>query len=274
MITFALVSLGNVHEFFANAGHPAFLAWTLAVALGASLVVLSIMLTHVDRTTDKDAWTLIVIAGLSIAIISGALQSSMYSRHLDGLWPYVLGYAIPVIGEIVLAFAVSAYEKSRERAAYRNVGQLVESAVATHLEHAVQSFNSDSIERHVQNTINSLAKQAVTHVSNNAMEYYTCAVDTSAEHVTPNHVTVNTEDIAPIVLTHSEDLTRATSERTPKERKKDTLLQLLNGVTLPEEINKTALGEQLNVTRQTTDRYMKELVSEGRLSLNGTVQVL
>lgn len=52
MVAFAAASLGNVYEFLKSAGHPAEVAGALSVALGLSLVTISIMLTKIDRSAE------------------------------------------------------------------------------------------------------------------------------------------------------------------------------------------------------------------------------
>ncbi|MCB0094058.1 MAG: hypothetical protein KDE46_00005, partial [Caldilineaceae bacterium] len=122
MLAFAVASLDNVHRFFAHAGHDGLAAWALAGALGAALVTLSIMLTHIDRDTDRRAWGMMAGAAVAVGVLSGSLQASTYAETLQPLTAVLLGFGVPLVGEVLLALAVSAYEKSQARAAYRNVG--------------------------------------------------------------------------------------------------------------------------------------------------------
>lgn len=80
MIAFAVASLGNVHAFLSSAGHPSEVAWALGIALGSALVIVAMMITHVDREVDPDAFWWLVATGIGLGLISGALQAAELRR--------------------------------------------------------------------------------------------------------------------------------------------------------------------------------------------------
>lgn len=173
MIAFAVTSLSNVHDFLGSAGHNKESAWALAVALGTSLVAVSIMLCHTDFDHERTAFFWLVGAGVGLGLLSGALQYSSYSKHLSGYWPLVLGFGTPLLGEVALAFAVNAYLKAQTRSRFRGIGDTLEDAVSNFLATAVDEMNGEFIKKYLERTVNTMAKVAVDSVSNKAMRFYT-----------------------------------------------------------------------------------------------------
>lgn len=158
MIAFAVASLGNVHAFLSSAGHPSEVAWALGIALGSALVIVAMMITHVDREVDPDAFWWLVATEIGLGLISGALQAAEYSKHLHLAWSVILGFGIPLVGEVCLAFAASAYIRARSRERFRTVSVTIETAVADRLESAIDELDPQTINRHVAKTINQLAR--------------------------------------------------------------------------------------------------------------------
>jgi hypothetical protein len=59
----------------------------------------------------------------------------------------------------------------------------------------------------------------------------------------------------------------------PAELRRAELLRILSDVVAPEDINKAQLGRTLNASRQQIGKDIDYLISVGRLSINGKVQV-
>lgn len=195
MLSFAVASLGNVHAFFSGAGHPDEVAWALAIALGSALVTLSIMLTHIDRETDGQAFFWLLATALLLGAISGSLQMHVYEAHLPRNWAVVLGFGIPLGGEVCLAFATSAYLKARDRERFKSMSGSIENAVVDHLEHALAGFNPEIIAGHVERTINKLTRLAMDSVATRALSYYqTDPAETPDHRDTLPQITTNGTD--------------------------------------------------------------------------------
>lgn len=275
MLAFAVASLDNVHRFFAHAGHDGLAAWALASALGAALVVLSIMLTHIDRDNDRNAWSMMAGAAVAVGVLSGSLQTATYRETLQPLTAALLGFGVPLVGEVLLALAVSAYERSQARSAYRNVGQLVEGAVAGQLAAAVDTFDGAAIQKHVEATINRLAKQAVNHVAGQAMAFYVDAV-TPAEEPTapaqdaPADAAKNTE--IELVPNDSASL----SERGNAAKANGKAQAIERTVEFFRTNPNASLSEAAEVvgrSKSTISSYLDELQAARRVHVNGSVQV-
>lgn len=254
MLAFAGASLGNVHEFFRSAGHPGIVAWPLAVALGSALVTLSIMLTHVDPAADRTAFGWLLATALLLGMISGALQQQVYRQHLEWPWAVLLGYGIPLGGEVCLAFATSAYLKARGRERFRNVAGTVESAVADQLETALAAFDPALIQQHVEDTVNQLARQAIDSVAAQAMQFY--QTDTSTPGAQEQPGGFGPHNLEKAQAARAESLT-AQSEET-----KHAILDLLaeQGV-----LGASAIADALGLHRDTARKYAQELAADGLL---------
>lgn len=274
MIAFAGASLGNVKAFLESASHSAEVAWALGIALGAALVTVAIMLTHVDRQTDKEAFGWLAVSGVVLGLISGSLQSAEYAKHLHIGWAIVLGFGTPLGGEVMLAFAVSTYGRARERERFRNVSLTVEKAVADRLEDAIGDLNPDVIRKHVERTVNGLARLAVDSVAAQASRYYTVnqplgntSGDTEGNADTPDTVQEQR------VITPSSDTKPSVSERLQEGRRKKTehrrgqLIEVIreHGPHTPI----TDLADLLKVGRKTIYSDLEALESAGTIHRNG-----
>lgn len=116
IVCFGFTSFSNIKTFLTHAGHDGYAAAALSMALGAALIVCSIALTKLDWQREKFTTFLLISAATALGAISGGIQSVEYTKELDGVWPYVLGYGIPLIGEVFFSLAMAQFEQSRERA--------------------------------------------------------------------------------------------------------------------------------------------------------------
>lgn len=283
MVAFALASLGNVYEFLRSAGHPTEVAWAFSVAIGLSLVTISIMLTKTDRQAEPTAFAWLAVAGSALGLLSGSLQMSTYSQHLTGAWPVVLGFGGPICGEVLLAIASAEFSKARRRAEYRNVGERIEGAVSTFLVEATSTMDRGLIQKHVERTINQMARQAVDSVSSKALRYYD---NTPAQNEQPAASNL-TPDAAKTPVVNNEQPTDTNAldagrQRANANKRKNAaarqralfaiLRDEFNGVK-SDELNKTELGERLGCTRQTVGNDLEALADQQLISLNGHLEI-
>lgn len=254
MLAFAGASLGNVHAFFSQAGHPDGIAWSLALALGSALVILSIMLTHIDRDADPQAFGWLLATALLLGAISGSLQMAVYQKHLPQQWAIVLGYGIPLGGEVFLAFATSAYLKARRRERFKTMSGSIETAVADHLESALASFDAEVIEQQVEQTINQLVRLAMDSVAQQAQRFYLTDGTPSSPAIDPQ------PGFGPHNLEKAQAKRAEVLEQQAEERKA-ALLNLLTAQSL----SISEIAETLAMHRDTARKYCLELEAEGKL---------
>jgi hypothetical protein len=263
-ILFGITSLANVNAFLHGAGHDPIAAVALSVALGAALIVISIALTQIDWQSEQNTFRVLAVVGGLLAIISGALQSAEYATHLTGLWPYLLGYGVPVVGEIGLSLATALYLKALRRSELRAVHTKMERAVVSVLDEAIAGFDPSTIKRRIDRSLNTVAARAVDGVTHELMNFY--GAPPQAEPV--GDLVEPTADISPNVP----DLTLANTARVSKKNANiDKALTLI-------ETGQHSLDEianQVNVTTKTIQRYVDELRGAGHnISVNGVVKLL
>ena len=104
----ALASLENIASFFLRLGHPFGAAWATSGVLGIGLVVVAVVLTQVDPDTHPREFRWVLGLASALALLSGGLQTSGYSHTGVTLpWNFVLGFSIPILGEVVLPWTLS-----------------------------------------------------------------------------------------------------------------------------------------------------------------------
>lgn len=284
MIAFAVASLGNVRAFLMGGGHDEGVAWALGLALGTGLVVVSIMLSQIDRNTDSSAFNWLLGTGIVLGLVSGGVQAAEYAKHLHIAWAIVLGFSVPLGGEVLLAVGVAFYERAKERERFRNTAATIERAVADRVENAIGTMEPTVIQKHVERTVNGLARLAVDSVATQAAQFY---VKTDAKPYTPPHeddVTPSkSTPVAPEMdgtngETDAPGIEKANAARRTKAYiRQQEVLKILaeeyNGKPAS-ELNKTEIGTRLDTTRQTIGRDIDDLIESGRLSINGVVKVV
>lgn len=260
LLAFAGASLGNVREFFGMAGHPDAVAWPMAIALSSALVLLSLMLTHVDRESGGTAFGWLLFTALLVGAISGSLQMHVYQQHLPWHWAILLGFGIPLIGEVCLSISVSAYIKARGRERYRNVSLTLETAVADRLEDAIAAIDAETIQQHVEQTINLLAQRAVDNVAARALSYY----QPSQLHHAPLERT-SANGFGPQNLSAArERLTEVTTRRNLERR--EAILSLLGNQGAQ---STGTIANHLGVHRDTARAACTDLEKGGHVIKNG-----
>lgn len=210
ILLFTLTSWANIKAFLVGAGHDWLAAALLSGALGAALAVISLALTKIDLATERQTFNALVTVGAGLALLSGALQASEYSRHLStawavalgiisgalqsdtyaqhltGAWPYLLGYGVPLVGEVGLSLASSLFSKAQRRSELRAVNAKIEAAIITNLDTAIESFDPSQIQRRIDKTLNRVALAAVGGVESNLMAVYGVAEPDREKDITPN----------------------------------------------------------------------------------------
>lgn len=278
MVAFAAASLGNVREFFVSAGHPSEVAWALAVALGLGLVTLAIMLTRIDREAEPDTFKWLVIAASTVGLMSGCLQSSAYSRHLSGAWPLLLGFGGPLVGEVLLAVAASAYGKAKRRAEFRGVGENIEAAVSTFLVDAIDSMDRTLIQKNVEKAINRMAITAVSSVSQKAMRFYEqerepAQIEQAIVQL-PVQESVQLDAVQPCNMPNYAKLNGL--ERANEQRRIDRLnaqTVMLNAYRDNPDASLRDVAKMVDKSPGTIRNWLKELEEQNMVTVNGSVHV-
>ena len=267
MLAFAAASLGNVHEFFASAGHDGLSAWALAGALGAALVTISIMLTHIDREADTRAWATLAMVGVAVAVLSGSLQAGVYLHTLTPLPAFMLGYGIPLIGEVALAFGVAAYEKAEQRREVTEAGQTVERIAVRTIVDVMQTVDVTRAKKQAERKIESLI---VAHVGATVAKLTPPEADQNRPKPTGIHQidapasgeafdATPSEDTANAQIRHQERPTIDVANEARAAEKADKVAAIVPLLTERGPMGVSAIAEELGVHRDTARRYLTEL---------------
>lgn len=163
MSAFAAASLANVESFFAtlHPGLPA-LSWGLGVALGLGLVVMAGLLSGMmwDWRDARFVVVLSVTAGL--ALLSGGIQGAAYDAHMQSiLAAYVLGLALPVIGELGVALAVSAYSQAQRRQRMADAQTQLADGVRAQIGEAIATIDAAKVRAQVERAAALITREIV-----------------------------------------------------------------------------------------------------------------
>lgn len=163
MCAFAAASLANVESFFAylHPGLPA-LSWGLGVALGVGLVVMAGLLSGMvwDWRDARFEVVLGVTAGL--ALLSGGIQAAAYATHMKSLIAAcVVGLALPIVGELGVALAVSAYVQAQRRQRMADAQAQLADGVRSEIGAAIAAIDKSKIEAQVNRAAGIVTREIV-----------------------------------------------------------------------------------------------------------------
>lgn len=163
MLAFAAASLANVESFFAtlHPGLPA-LSWGLGIALGIGLVVMAGLLSGMvwDWYDSRFLVVLLVTAGL--ALLSGGIQAAAYAAHMENIAAAVIvGLALPVIGELGVALAVSAYSQAQRRQRMADAQSQLADGVRSEIGAAIAAIDKSKIEAQINRAAGIVTKEIV-----------------------------------------------------------------------------------------------------------------
>lgn len=262
-ILFGLTSLANVEAFLRGAGHPPGASWSLAAALGAALIIVSIALTRIS-SSERAAFRALLTVGLALALISGALQSATYNAHLGLLWSIMLGFGVPVVGEIGLSLAAALFASAQRREELRTVNDRIERAIVANLDGAIDAFDPSKIRGRIDRALNTVAARAVDGVTANLLAVYGQAADSAPEPVSVERA--GADDITHNVRTPDE---LAAARRAKKQQRMDAVWALIE----QGELSPANLADRVGVSAKTLGRYIEEFRQAGRdVVVNGVVK--
>ncbi len=158
MVTFAGASLFNIKDFI-YAMHPNdWLAWTLAVALAAGLVVFSALLSEARWRSTGFYVTLVVVAGLTA--VSGFIQGGAYSHAIG--WPgWAMGFAMPVFGELGASLALSIYAKEQQARSMDEAQKQLSDGVRKTIIEALSNVDRAKVEAQVNRAVTIITREMV-----------------------------------------------------------------------------------------------------------------
>jgi len=161
MVLAMITSWGNIHSYFA-AGHTNMITTVVgATLLGAGLVIVS----HgvLIMRPRFSFWYMFVCAlAVAAAIVSGMIQTEGYKAHYDGWQPYIMGYGIPFLFEVGLAFMGQAIEQEMKRHRMADMQSALGDGTHAALAEAVRDIDPTMIKQMVQKDVSRFARAFVS----------------------------------------------------------------------------------------------------------------
>lgn len=265
MIAFASASLFNIQAFFQRVENDWRFSWSLAIALAAVLVIMAGLLSEMEwRLNASFVIVLVVTIGLTIA--SGSIQAGAYMQHLPWFAGVLLGFALPGLGELGLALAISAYTKSLDGREVSAAQRELATGVRRHLVEAIAHVDKSLIEAQVNRAVGKVTKELVDSV----------VVDMIAE-LRGNRISQIAEiqpcnTVKSEILHEGEDnISKMNAAKQAKIlQRRQTILQLIGGDGLP--LSEIAERAGCSVRTIRTDLDALQTAGHG-MSINGVVKL-
>jgi len=164
MLAFALASLGNIKDFFMTLHAGDQVAWGVGVALGGALVIMAALLSEMTWNTQDSRFRTVGGVTLALAVISGSIQAWAYSQHMNGWAATGLGFALPVVGELGLSFALSAYNKAMANRRVEEAQNKLANGVRDLIGQAVEAIDRNKVQAQVDKATNVIVRAVVDNV--------------------------------------------------------------------------------------------------------------
>ncbi len=161
MVLAMIGSWGNVQTYLSG-GHTNMVT-TLALSslLGCGLVILSHGILYMQARLSVVYVTVLVLALLA-AGVTGMIQSIEYQKHYVGWQPYVLGYGVPFLFEVGLAFFAKALESEQRRRVLDDMQTALGDGTMRAMAEASQSIDPAMIQKLAQREVNKFAQLVIS----------------------------------------------------------------------------------------------------------------
>lgn len=279
MWSFAAASVANVESFFA-ALHPGLpvLSWGLGVALGIGLVVMAGLLSGMVWDFSDPRFQVVLIVTTGLSLLSGGIQGASYAAHMQyAVIAYIIGLSLPVVGELGVAIAVSAYSQAQRRQRMADAQNQLSDGVRGQIGDAIANIDRSKIEAQVNRAATLVTKAIVDstiHDMLSDLHKNQPAFDSGV-----NGDSVKFDSVGGESFTPPQGETALQSVENPTGSKVDlrrenllSLLEEIDGLGI-EALNKSELARKLDVSRPTLLSDISALQSIGKLTLNGHVKV-
>ena len=272
MIIFAAASVANIQAFFSHNGHDQYAALAIGAALGGVLVSASIMLSQIDYDNERSTfWIVATITGF-IAVLSGTIQTLAYAQHITNAWiAALLGFGLPIGGEMLLAIAASMFNLAHKRQIIRGIATSSQEAVAQTVSEVFAAVDVSKVQKYADRKMDMVIRAQVDQ----AVLAYLPEVPKPSAPITENGNDGNGQDtpkdgqFAQITGNGNPTLPDANQARYRKIEERRQLIAALiteNGPMTIAEITEKLEGAAKEKTVRTD---CKELEQDGRLFKDG-----
>lgn len=282
MVTFAGASLFNIKDFI-YAMHPnEWLAWTLAVALAAGLVVFSALLSEARWRSTGFYVTLVVVAGLTV--VSGFIQGGAYSRAIG--WPgWAMGFAMPLFGELGASLALSIYAKEQQARSMDEAQKQLSDGVRKTIIEALSNVDRAKVEAQVNRAVTIITREMVDASIHDmiaelrsgrvqpVVQLDTPFVQQNTLENTPSTPNLAVLDTNPVQSTVQKSALELANEKR-KADKLDAMRIVLGAYHQNPDASLRDVAGLVNRSPETIRNWLKDLESQGVVHVNGSVTVL
>lgn len=161
MVAFMLASLANVYEFFLHMHGNIAVAGGLGFALGIGLVVMAWLLSGMAWNWRDPRFLVIATVTTALALIGGGIQAAAYAQHMPRLAAIIVGLSLPVVGELGVALAVSAYQEAMRFRRMADAQSQLADGVRLQIGEAVAIIDKSKIEQQVNRAATLVTKAIV-----------------------------------------------------------------------------------------------------------------
>lgn len=287
MVTFAGASLFNIKDFIYTMHPNDALAWTIAVALAAGLVVFSALLSETRWRSTGFYVTLIVVAGLTA--VSGFIQGGAYSHSIG--WPgWLMGFAMPLFGELGASLALSIYAKEQQARSMDEAQKQLSDGVRKTIIEALSNVDRAKVEAQVNRAVTIITREMVDAsihdmitelrsgriVQIDVQQPVQLDTPTVQQNTpdntanTPNLTALDTQSVQPVVQKSALEL--ANEKR--KAEKLDAMRLVLGAYHENPDASLRDVAELVKRSPQTISNWLKEMEGQGVVHVNGNVKVL
>lgn len=269
IVAFACASVANIASLFKEAGHSE-VGYALGAALGFALVAVSIMATKIDRDAEPLAFRAALVTATALAILSGAIQSRAYSLHLPLQWAVLVGFGIPICGEVLLAFVAAEFDAASRRKRIRVAAEGSREKIADAIAEAMSDVDVSEVKADVEKQVKIIVRHQVKSI----------AAEMMGKDMTPAAKPSEMSSNAPRAVSPLTGAKGATVEKMNEvkrdkvtARRAEILDYIGEGGHKPAEFAKLVAGV-LNVTPRTIGRDLSAMQESGLISVNGTVEIV
>jgi hypothetical protein len=159
MVACAVASYENIHDFFKVLHGSEVVATGLGIAIGSALVLAAALLAGMGSNWKNQRFQLIAVVTTLLALLSGGIQGASYASHgLHWLWAGAIGLALPVVGELGIALAVSAYEQEQRAKRLAAADDEIEQRINQAVDSALTDVDMSSAKRDVERAARLIVK--------------------------------------------------------------------------------------------------------------------
>lgn len=267
MVALAAASTANIGKWLDSTGENAVTAWGVAIAVGAMVVTLSVILSRVDRGHSPELFRIMVIAAGAMCLLSGTLQMMAYDLHM-ALWrAALLGYLLPLCGELLVGVAMSLYATYQADMIILNADSESDRQIEQLIADEMRSLDLSEAKEYMQRKANTLARRKIDGTFARIMARIELpdAQPIEPERAESPKLSAETAQPGPTI-----DQANEARQRQIEQRRK----KLAHLLSIDPELGTGELSDKLSVSPNTIRSDRRAIEAAPQLYVNGTANAL